>query len=117
MATGQNINTYFQGTWNKGNAAVINAADHGAWLGSNVFDGARYFDGVAPDLLAHCKRVNNSAEALMLKPTVSAKEMVDIVWEGLKLYPADAAVYIRPMYWAIDGDVSAIVPKLSLIHI
>ena len=47
MATGQNINTYFQGTWHKGNAAVINAADHGAWLGSNVFDGARYFDGVA----------------------------------------------------------------------
>ena len=70
MATGQNINTYFLGTWHEGNAAVINAADHGAWLGSNVFDGARYFDGVAPDLLAHCKRVNNSAEALMLKPTV-----------------------------------------------
>ena len=115
MATGQNINTYFQGTWHKGNAAVINAADHGAWLGSNVFDGARYFDGVAPDLLAHCKRVNNSAEALMLKPTVSAKEMVDIVWEGLKLYPEDAAIYIRPMYWAIDGDVSAIVPKSETV--
>ena len=54
MATGQNINTYFQGTWQKGNPAIINAADHGAWLGSNVFDGARYFNGVAPDLLAHC---------------------------------------------------------------
>ena len=73
MATGQNINTYFKGTWHKGNAAVISAADHGAWLGSNVFDGARYFNGVAPDLLAHCERVNNSAQALMLKPTVSSK--------------------------------------------
>ena len=31
--------------------------------------------------------------------------------EGLKLYPEDAAVYIRPMYWALDGDISAIVPK------
>ena len=51
----------------------------------------------------------------MLKPTVSAKEMVDIVWEGLKLYPADAAVYIRPMYWAIDGDLSAIVPKSETV--
>ena len=66
MATGQNINTYFQGTWQKGNPAIINAADHGAWLGSNVFDGARYFNGVAPDLLAHCERVNNSAKALMM---------------------------------------------------
>ena len=51
----------------------------------------------------------------MLKPTVSSKEMVDIIWEGLKLYPADAAVYIRPMYWAIDGDVSAIVPKSETV--
>ena len=51
----------------------------------------------------------------MLKPTVSSEEMVDIIWEGLKLYPADAAVYIRPMYWAIDGDVSAIVPKSETV--
>ena len=111
MCIRDSINTYFQGTWEKGNPAIINAADHGAWLGSNVFDGARYFNGVAPDLLAHCERVNNSAKALMMEPTVSPDEMVEIVWEGLKLYPADAAVYIRPMYWALDGDISAIVPK------
>ena len=51
----------------------------------------------------------------MLKPTVSAKKMVDIVWEGLKLYPADTAVYIRPMYWGIDGDLSAIVPNSETV--
>jgi branched-chain amino acid aminotransferase len=111
MATGNNIRTYFNGTWHKGNVPIINAADHGAWLGSNVFDGARYFNGVAPDLLAHCQRVNNSAEALMLKPSVEANDMVEIIWEGLKQYEADAAVYIRPMYWAIDGDLTAIVPN------
>ena len=111
MATGNNILTYFNGTWHKGNVPIINAADHGAWLGSNVFDGARYFDGVAPDLLAHCQRVNNSAKALMLKPSVEATDMVEIIWEGLKQYEADAAVYIRPMYWAIDGDLTAIVPN------
>ena len=111
MATGKNILTYFDGTWHKGNVPIINAADHGAWLGSNVFDGARYFNGVAPDLLAHCQRVNNSAEALMLKPSVAANDMVELIWEGLKQYEADAAVYIRPMYWAIDGDLTAIVPN------
>ena len=111
MATGNNIRTYFNGTWHKGNVPIINAADHGAWLGSNVFDGARYFNGVAPDLLAHCQRVNNSAKALMLKPSVEANDMVEIIWEGLKQYEADAAVYIRPMYWAIDGDLTAIVPN------
>ena len=111
MATGNNILTYFNGTWHKGNVPIINAADHGAWLGSNVFDGARYFNGVAPDLLAHCQRVNNSAKALMLRPSVEANDMVEIIWEGLKQYEADAAVYIRPMYWAIDGDLTAIVPN------
>jgi branched-chain amino acid aminotransferase len=111
MATGNNILTYFNGTWHTGNVPIINAADHGAWLGSNVFDGARYFNGVAPDLLAHCQRVNNSAEALMLKPSVETNDMVEIIWEGLKQYEADAAVYIRPMYWAIDGDLTAIVPN------
>jgi len=115
MATGNNILTYINGTWHTGNIPIINAADHGAWLGSNVFDGARYFNGVAPDLLAHCQRVNNSAKALMLKPSVEANDMVEIIWEGLKQYEADAAVYIRPMYWAIDGDLTAIVPNQESI--
>ena len=115
MATGDNILTYFNGTWHKGNVAIINAADHGAWLGSNVFDGARYFNGVAPDLLAHCQRVNRSAEALMMIPNIEPKKMVEIIWDGLGYYEADAAVYIRPMYWAIDGDLTAIVPNRETI--
>ncbi len=111
MATGTNIRTYFNGTWHNHDVPIMSAADHGAWLGSGVFDGARYFDGVAPDLHAHCARVNASAKALMVTPTVSAEDMVQIVWEGLKQFAWDAAVYIRPMYWGIDGDVTAIVPQ------
>lgn len=110
MATGTNIRTYFEGKWHVGDVPIIRAADHGAWLGSTVFDGARYFEGVAPDLAAHCARVNRSAEALMVTPTLSAGEMAEIAWEGLSRYPKDAAVYIRPMYWALDGDSLAIVP-------
>lgn len=111
MATGSNIRTYFEGTWHDGDLAVMRAADHGSWLGTTVFDGARYFEGIAPDLEAHCARVNRSAEALMITPTVSTENMVAIVWEGLASYPKDAAVYIRPMYWAIEGGDLGIVPK------
>ncbi|MCO4776521.1 MULTISPECIES: branched-chain amino acid aminotransferase [Lentibacter] len=111
MATGTNIKTYFNGAWHDGNTPVINAADHGAWLGSGVFDGARFVNGLMPDLDLHCARVNRSAEALMLKPTVSPEDMVEIVKEGLKSYSVGAAVYIRPMYWGIGGDVTAIVPS------
>ena len=111
MAVGSNIRTYFEGTWHAGDVPIMQAADHGAWLGSNVFDGARYFEGVAPDLEAHCARVNASAKALMITPTVTTEEMVAIAHEGLSQFAREAAVYIRPMYWAIDGDITAIVPQ------
>ncbi len=111
MATGKNIRTWFNGSWHDGDVAVMSAADHGAWLGSGVFDGARYVNGLAPDLEPHCARVNRSAEALMLTPTVETADMADIVREGLKAYDPSAAVYIRPMYWGIDGDATAIVPQ------
>jgi branched-chain amino acid aminotransferase len=111
MAIGTKIRTYYQGSWHSQDVAIMSAADHGSWLGSTVFDGARCFDGRAPDLQAHCARVNASAEALMITPTVSTEDMVALVHEGLQAYDATDAVYIRPMYWAMDGDVSAIVPK------
>ena len=113
MATGTNLRTYFEGIWHEGDVPVMKAADHGAWLGTTVFDGARFVDGMAPDLDRHLARVNRSAEALMIKPTVSVDEMLEIVWEGLSLYPKDAAVYVRPMYWGIEGGYLGILPDQS----
>ena len=111
MATGKNIRTYYQGKWHDEDVAIMRAADHGSWLGTTVFDGARHFEGVTPDLKEHCVRVNNSARAMMITPTVLEDEMVGIVQEGLKAYSSNTAVYIRPMYWALEGDELAIVPK------
>ncbi len=111
MATGTNIKTYFEGEWHDGDTAIMRAADHGAWLGSSVFDGARFFEGVAPDLDAHCARVNRSAEALMITPTMEVSAMVEAAREGLAMYAPDAKVYIRPMYWALDGGDLGVDPK------
>jgi branched-chain amino acid aminotransferase len=47
MATGENIRTWFGNTWHDGDVMIMRAADHGSWLGTTVFDGARYFEGVA----------------------------------------------------------------------
>lgn len=111
MATGTKIRTFFNGVWHDEDVAIMRAADHGSWVGTTVFDGARYFDGRAPDLEAHCTRINASAEALMITPTMQPAEIVAAVHEGLKAYGPDEAIYIRPMYWALDGDASGIVPK------
>ncbi|HUJ31045.1 MAG TPA: branched-chain amino acid aminotransferase [Candidatus Acidoferrum sp.] len=92
--------TYFQDAWHEGNVPIIGPRTHSAWLCSMVFDGARAFEGVAPDLELHCARVNESAKKLYLKPTVSTEEWVKLAKEGIARFSGETALYIRPMYWA-----------------
>lgn len=110
MAFGSNIRTWFGNRWHDGDVMVMRAADHGIWQGSSVFDGARYFEGLAPDLDAHCARVNRSAEALMITPTLTPGRIAEIAREGLSAYRPDQSVYIRPMYWAIHGSELGVAP-------
>src|SRR5947209_17989735 len=91
--------TFVAGEWHEGNIPLMGARTHAAWLGSSVFDGARAFEGVTPDLHLHCARVNESAKALFLKPLVSPDQWLELVAEGLKRFDRNAALYIRPMYW------------------
>jgi branched-chain amino acid aminotransferase len=95
--------TYFEGDWHAGNVPIMGVRSHSTWLCSVVFDGARAFEGVTPDLELHCARVNDSAEKLFLKPTVSVDEWVKLAKEGIARFDKDAALYIRPMYWAEFG--------------
>jgi branched-chain amino acid aminotransferase len=111
MAFGTQIRTWFEGRWHDGDLPVMRASDHGMWQGSSVFDGARWFDGVCPDLAAHCARVNRSAEALMITPTLTAGEIEQIARDGLRAYKAQTAVYVRPMYWALHGSDLGVAPK------
>ncbi len=92
--------TFFEGAWQEGNIGIMGPRTHAAWLCSVVFDGARAFEGVTPDLDLHCARVNDSAKKLYLKPTVSTEEWVRLAHEGIQRFDKDAALYIRPMYWA-----------------
>jgi branched-chain amino acid aminotransferase len=93
--------TYFQEQWREGNVPIMSPRTHAAWLCSVVFDGARSFEGVAPDLELHCARVNESAKKLFLKPMVSTETWVKLALEGIRLFNnEDVALYIRPMYWA-----------------
>ena len=49
MAVGTNIWTWWGGRWQQGDIPVMKAADHGTWLGTLVFDGARAFEGLTPE--------------------------------------------------------------------
>jgi branched-chain amino acid aminotransferase len=103
MAVGSEIVTWYEGQWHRGNAPIIHAADHAAWLGSAVFDGARQFEGVRPDLDLHSARIIRSAEAMSMVPPVDAATVEGLLEEGCKMFAPDAALYLRPMMWARDS--------------
>ncbi len=92
--------TFFEGEWHEGNVPIMGPRSHAAWLCSVVFDGARAFEGVTPDLDLHCARVNESAKKLYLKPMVPVEQWVKLAREGIRRFKGDVALYIRPMYWA-----------------
>jgi len=66
--------TFFEGEWHEGNLPVWGVRTHAIWLGSSVWDGARIFEGVAPDLDLHCARVNASAKTMFLNPGVPTSD-------------------------------------------
>lgn len=102
--------TFVDGDWHEGNVPIVGPRTHALWLGSCVFDGARAFEGVTPDLDRHCARVNNSAEALGLKAAHRMEEMLEITSDGLKKFKPDTALYIKPMYWAEQGGYYSVPP-------
>ena len=92
--------TFFEGRWHEGNVPIMGPRTHAAWLCSLVFDGARAFEGVTPDLDLHCARANDSAVKLYLKAVVATEEWVRLAREGVSKFDKNATLYIRPMYWA-----------------
>jgi branched-chain amino acid aminotransferase len=95
--------TFFEGKWCEGNVPIVGPRTHGLWLGSTIFDGARAFEGVAPDLDRHCARVNQSALSFGLSPIVDLETWLSLAREGIAHFPADAELYVRPMYWPQNG--------------
>ena len=102
--------TFYEGDWHEGNIPIMGVRSHAAWLCSSVFDGARTFEGVSPDLDLHFARVNASATTMHLQPAVSTETWVALTRDGIKRFDKDAALYIRPMYWAERSGTLLVAP-------
>jgi branched-chain amino acid aminotransferase len=108
MALGGRILTWYEGRWQDGNTPLMGAADHGTWQGTLVFDGARAFEGVAPDLDRHCRRVERSAEVMGLAPPMPAAEIEALIREGIRRLGTETALYLRPMLWSRESSPALI---------
>jgi branched-chain amino acid aminotransferase len=97
---------WHDGRWWDSQPKVLGPMDHAMWMSSSVFDGARIFDGLAPDLDRHCERLIDSAEKMLLRPTHTAAQVKEIALEGFAQLPRDKAYYVRPMFYAMRGFVA-----------
>ncbi len=79
--------TCFEGDWHEGNTPIMGPRTHAAWLCSVVFDGARAFEGVTPDLELHCARVRPMYWAEKEGPWVQAHDPESTRW-CLAIYEA-----------------------------
>ncbi len=102
--------TFWRGGWHEGDVRILSGTSHGAWLGSLVFDGARLFEGVAPDLDRHSARVNASAHALLLAPTMNTDAIEELSRAGMAKLSDGTAAYIKPMYWAEESGPGVLPP-------
>ncbi len=97
---------YIEGDWVEGNPPIMGPLTNAVWMSSVVFDGARAFAGLAPDLERHAARCIASARVLGLEPPVGARDIVALAWDGIARFADGAELYIRPMFYAEDGFVT-----------
>ena len=102
--------TWIDGAWQEGNKPILGPRAHAFWLASMVFDGARAFEGVTPDLDLHCARVNLSATNMWLKPTLPVSRIIALAHEGIAKFGPKPELYIRPMYWAEASGATSVPP-------
>lgn len=102
--------TFLDGRWQEGNPAIMGPRTHAAWQASSVFDGARIFDNVMPDMDKHAARVNQSAIKMGLKPLMQPDEIVALARQGAAKFNRGTAIYVKPMYWAEADGMYTIVP-------
>ena len=93
---------WHDGQWTTDNPKLLGPADHAFWMASMVFDGARAFRGLTPDLDLHCQRVVRSAEDA---DEAAARLGSDPgpVPAGRRQVPEGTELYIKPMFYCADG--------------
>lgn len=94
---------WHDGQWATDNPKLLGPADHAFWMASMVFDGARAFRGLTPDLDLHCQRVVRSAEKMLMKPQMSWQQIQEVCLEAVSKFPQGSELYIKPMFYCAEG--------------
>jgi branched-chain amino acid aminotransferase len=95
---------YIDGTFYEKDQAKISVFDHGFLYGDGVFEGIRAYNGMIFRLTEHVDRLYDSAKVIALTPSVSKKEMEEIIIKTcIKNNIRDG--YMRPIVSRGIGDL------------
>ncbi|CAH2598590.1 Branched-chain amino acid aminotransferase [Rhodovastum atsumiense] len=109
---------WLDGAWTETPPRLLGPQDHAFWLASVTFDGARAFQGCAPDLDLHCRRAVASATNLGLHPAIAAEEIERLAIEGIRRFGPEAELYIKPVFYAAgEGHFVGAAETRFVLHI
>lgn len=105
--------TFHEGKFHEGNPMIMGPMDQSFWFASMIFDGARAFDGIMPDIERHMTRCLNSARIMNMAPKETVEDLIALAGDMARKFPADKQLYIRPTYWCGETDDLAPIPELT----
>jgi len=94
---------WFNGEWHDGSKLIMSSMSQSYMHGSTIFDGARAYNNVIPDLHKHCERLINSSKIFGLSLPVSKEELITLCKEGVKYFEDSAELYVRPSIFCDEG--------------
>ncbi|MCL2284472.1 MAG: branched-chain-amino-acid transaminase [Fibromonadales bacterium] len=95
---------YIDGTFYEKENAKVSVFDHGFLYGDGVFEGIRAYNGMVFRLTEHVDRLFDSAKVIALVPSVSKKEMEEIIIKTCHKNSIRDG-YIRPIISRGVGDL------------
>ena len=98
------LKVYINGEYFNKKDAKVSVFDHGFLYGDGVFEGIRSYKRLVFKLEEHVNRLYESAQGIMLKISISKKEMMKAVVDTLKVNKLDDA-YIRLIATRGIGDL------------
>lgn len=95
---------YLNGDFVEKNQAKVSVFDHGFLYGDGAFEGIRSYNNLVFKLEEHIERLYETAHTLMIKVSLTRKQMVQAVVDTLKINKLTDA-YIRVIVTRGEGDL------------
>ena len=106
---------WFNNDWYDGSKPIMSAMSQSYMHGSTIFDGARAYNNLVPDLHLHCERLFHSAKVMGLEVPIKIEELIELCKQGIAKFEAGSELYIRPSVFCDSGFLIPVKNSSNLV--